>query len=135
MGLGKTLQCLAMISHARQRDPAAGPFLIVAPTSVVANWPAEAARFTPDLKVVPVSGTVARLGEGLGELTAGADAVVTSYTLLRIDFASYAELGWSGLLLDEAQQVKNRQSKVYQCARRLAAPVKVAIGAHRWRTT
>jgi superfamily II DNA or RNA helicase len=127
MGLGKTLQCLALISHARQRDPAGGPFLIVAPTSVVANWAAEAARFAPDLNVIPVSGTMARLGERLGELTAGADAVVTSYTLLRIDFAAYAELGWSGLLLDEAQQVKNRQSKVYQCTRRLTAPVKIAI--------
>ena len=127
MGLGKTLQCLALISHARQRDPAAAPFLIVAPTSVVANWAAEAARFAPDLNVVPVSGTVARRGQDLGELVAGADAVVTSYTLLRIDFAAYAELGWSGLLLDEAQQAKNRQSKVYQCARRLAAPVKIAI--------
>jgi superfamily II DNA or RNA helicase len=127
MGLGKTLQSLALISHARQRDPAAAPFLIVAPTSVVANWAAEAARFAPDLNVVPLSGTVARLGQGLGELVAGADAVVTSYTLLRIDFAAYAELGWSGLLLDEAQQAKNRQSKIYQCARRLAAPVKIAI--------
>ena len=127
MGLGKTLQCLALISHARQRDPAASPFLIVAPTSVVANWATEAARFAPDLRVVPVSGTVARLGQGLGELAAGADAVVTSYALLRIDFAAYAEVGWSGLLLDEAQQAKNRQSKVYQCARRLAAPVKIAI--------
>ena len=127
MGLGKTLQSLALISHARQRDPAAAPFLIVAPTSVVANWAAEAARFAPDLNVVPVSGTVARLGQGLVDLVAGADAVVTSYTLLRIDFAAYAELGWSGLLLDEAQQAKNRQSKVYQCARRLAAPVKIAI--------
>ena len=127
MGLGKTLQCLSLISHARRRDPAARPFLIVAPTSVVANWAAEAARFAPDLKVVPVSGTVARRCQGLGELAAGADAVVTSYTLLRIEFAAYAELGWSGLLLDEAQQVKNRQSKVYQCARRLAAPVKIAI--------
>jgi superfamily II DNA or RNA helicase len=127
MGLGKTLQCLALISHARQRDPAAGPFLIVAPTSVVGNWAAEAARFAPDLRVVPVPGTVARLGQGLGELAAGADAVVTSYALLRIDFAAYAEVGWSALLLDEAQQAKNRQSKVYQCARRLAAPVKIAI--------
>ena len=127
MGLGKTLQSLALISHARQRDPAAAPFLIVAPTSVVANWAAEAARFAPDLNVVPVSGTVARRGQGLVDLVAGADAVVTSYTLLRIDFAAYAELGWSGLLLDEAQQAKNRQSKVYQCARRLAAPVKIAI--------
>ncbi len=127
MGLGKTLQCLALISHARQRDAAAGPFLIVAPTSVVANWAAEAARFAPHLKVVPVSGTMARLGQDLGELAAGADAVVTSYTLLRIDFAAYAELSWSGLLLDEAQQAKNRQSKVYQCARRLPAAVKIAI--------
>jgi superfamily II DNA or RNA helicase len=127
MGLGKTLQCLALISHARQRDPEAGPFLIVAPTSVVPNWAAEAGRFAPGLKVVPVSGTVARHGQGLGELIAGADAVVTSYTLLRIDFAAYAAVGWSGLLLDEAQQAKNRQSKVYQCARRLTAPVKIAI--------
>jgi len=127
MGLGKTLQCLALISHARQRDPATGPFLIVTPTSVVANWVAEAARFAPDLKLVPVSGTMARLGQDLGEVAAGADAVVTSYTLLRIDFAAYAEVSWSGLLLDEAQQAKNRQSKVYQCARRLPAPVKIAI--------
>jgi superfamily II DNA or RNA helicase len=139
MGLGKTLQCLALISHARQRqslgqslghspgDPAAGPFLIVAPTSVVANWAAEAARFAPDLRVVAVSGTTARIGHSLGELAAGADAVVTSYALLRIDFAAYAEVPWSGLLLDEAQQAKNRQSKVYQCARRLAVPVKIAI--------
>jgi SNF2 family DNA or RNA helicase len=127
MGLGKTLQCLALISHARQRDPAAGPFLIVAPTSVVAHWVDEAMRFAPDLQVVTVRGTVARLGHGLGELAAGADAVITSYALLRTDFAAYAEVGWSGLLLDEAQQAKNRQSKVYQCARKLAAPVKIAI--------
>jgi superfamily II DNA or RNA helicase len=135
MGLGKTLQCLALISHARQRqslgrplgDAAGAPFLIVAPTSVVANWAAEAARFAPDLRVVTISGTVARTGQDLAELAAGADAVVTSYALLRIDFAAYAAVGWSGLLLDEAQQVKNRQSKVYQCARRLVAPVKIAI--------
>jgi SNF2 family DNA or RNA helicase len=127
MGLGKTLECLALISHARQRDPADGPFLIVAPTSVVANWAAEAARFTPGLKVVPVSSTAARRGQGLSELIAGADAVVTSYALLRIDFAAYAAVGWSGLLLDEAQQAKNRQSKIYQCVRRLTAPVKIAI--------
>jgi superfamily II DNA or RNA helicase len=127
MGLGKTLQCLALISHARQRAPDGGPFLIVAPTSVVANWCAEAARFVPDLRVVPISRTVGRRGQDLGEVVAGADAVVTSYTLLRTDFAAYGELAWSGLLLDEAQQAKNRQSKVYQCARRLTAPTKIAV--------
>jgi superfamily II DNA or RNA helicase len=127
MGLGKTLQCLALISHARERDPDGGPFLIVAPTSVVPGWVAEAHRFTPDLNVVPITATVGRRGRDLGELVAGADAVVTSYTLLRTDFDAYAGLAWSGLLLDEAQHAKNRQSKVYQCARRLTAPTKIAI--------
>ncbi|HEY1920683.1 MAG TPA: DEAD/DEAH box helicase [Streptosporangiaceae bacterium] len=127
MGLGKTLQSLALISHAREQDPASGPFLIVAPTSVVSNWAAEAARFTPDLTVVPVTETLARRGVPLAELAAGADAVVTSYTLLRLDYDDYDALEWAGLLLDEAQQVKNRQSKAYQCVRRLAAPVKIAV--------
>ncbi len=127
MGLGKTLQSLAMICHARTADPGAPPFLIVAPTSVVSNWTAEAARFAPDLKVVAISDTRARRGEGLESLVAGADAVVTTYALLRLDFESYAPLGWSGLLLDEAQHVKNHLSKIYGCARRLEAPVKLAI--------
>jgi SNF2 family DNA or RNA helicase len=53
--------------------------------------------------------------------------VVTSYTLLRIDFDSYTEVEWSGLMLDEAQFVKNHRSQAYQCVRRLAAPFKLAI--------
>jgi superfamily II DNA or RNA helicase len=127
MGLGKTLQTLALICHARQSGSAIPPFLIVAPTSVVSNWAAESARFAPGLKLVSISGTAARRGQALGESIAGADAVVTSYTLLRMDFDAYAKLDWSGLILDEAQYAKNHQSKVYQCARRLPAPFKVAI--------
>ena len=44
MGLGKTLQALALICHARERDPGVGPFLVVAPTSVVPNWVARRRR-------------------------------------------------------------------------------------------
>jgi SNF2-related domain/Helicase conserved C-terminal domain len=134
MGLGKTLQTLALLRHARTvqagesaasvRNP---PFLIVAPTSVLANWASEAHRFTPDLRVVTVSDTLRRRGAPLAEVTAGADAVVTSYTLLRLDFDSYGAVPWSGLVLDEAQYVKNHQSKAYQCARGISAPFKVAI--------
>ena len=127
MGLGKTLQCLALISHARQHDRGAAPFLIVAPTSVVPNWAAEAVRFAPELTVQAYDRSMARRGRSLGELAAGADAVVTSYDRLRHHFAAYAGLDWSGLLLDEAQRVKDRRTKVYHCARKLAAPVKIAI--------
>ena len=127
MGLGKTLQSLALICQAREADPDLPPFLIVTPTSVVSNWAAEAAKFAPDLPVVAITGTAARRRQSLGEIAAGAAAVVTSYTLLRMDFPGYEALTWSGLLLDEAQNVKNHQSKTYQCARRLPAPVKIAI--------
>jgi SNF2 family DNA or RNA helicase len=134
MGLGKTLQTLALLQHAkdvaRTEEPQVvrnRPFLIVAPTSVLANWATEAHRFTPDLKVVTISDTLGRRGGTLADVTDGADAVVTSYTLLRLDFEAYSGHEWAGLILDEAQYVKNHQSKAYQCARRVTAPFKVAI--------
>ena len=127
MGLGKTLQCLALICHARQARPGLAPFLIVAPTSVLANWVTEAARFAPGLTVAGISDTLRKRGQDLPEIIAGANVVVTSYTLFRLDFDAYAAADWSGLLLDEAQFVKNHQSKAYQCARKLPAPFKLAI--------
>jgi superfamily II DNA or RNA helicase len=123
MGLGKTLQTLTLISHARQADPDGPPFIIVAPTSVVPNWAAEAAKFTPDLTVA----TVTSRGPRLSELRKTADAIVTSYALLRLDVEDYADVEWSGLILDEAQYTKNHQSQIYQCARKLPAQIKVAI--------
>jgi superfamily II DNA or RNA helicase len=127
MGLGKTVQTLALICHAKQIDPSSGPFLIVAPTSVVPNWVAEAARFAPHLRVVAVTDTQRRRGHDLAEVVAGADVVVTSYTLFRLGIEAHEAETWSGLILDEAQVVKNHRSKAHQCARRLPAPFKLAI--------
>jgi len=58
---------------------------------------------------------------------AGADLVVTSYALLRLDAAELESLPWSGLVLDEAQFVKNHRAKTYQAARRVGAPFALAI--------
>lgn len=126
MGLGKTVQTLALICHARQRN-SGPPFLVVAPASVVSNWAAEAARFAPGLRVVMLSDTLRRSGADLNEVAADADIVVTSYTLFRLDYDAYAERPWAGLILDEAQYVKNRQAKTHQCARNLSTPFKLAI--------
>jgi superfamily II DNA or RNA helicase len=127
MGLGKTVQTLALICQVRQRNPGMAPFLVVAPASVVANWAIEATRFAPELSVVPIFDTLRRAGADFDELAAGAHIVVTSYTLFRLDFDAHAARTWSGLILDEAQYVKNHHAKTYQCARRLAAPFKLAI--------
>jgi len=149
MGLGKTVQTLALICAAKIAaaeaaaspgaedndgdDGASGdaagaaPFLVVAPTSVVGNWLAETARFAPGLTVRAIGETFAKSGSDPADALAGADVVITSYALFRIDYDAYASRRWAGLVLDEAQFVKNHQSKAYQCARKLPADFKLAV--------
>jgi SNF2 family DNA or RNA helicase len=130
MGLGKTLQALALIGKVRETDPpgeAGPPFLVVAPTSVVSTWAGEAARFAPDLRVVIVDRSVAKSRVPLAERLAGADLVLTSYALLRIDVEHWSELPWRGLVLDEAQFVKNHLAKTYAAVRRMGAGFAVAM--------
>lgn len=126
MGLGKTLQLLALLAHARESGEAR-PFLVVAPTSVLSTWRSEAARFTPDLRVVVVDATRAKRGTTVTDAAASADVVVTSYTLLRLDEREYGAVEWAGLILDEAQFVKNSQTKAYRVARDLRADVVFAV--------
>jgi superfamily II DNA or RNA helicase len=128
MGLGKTLQTLALLCRAHQAGELdAAPVLVVAPTSVVSTWAREAARFAPGLRVVTVAETERRRGAGLRRRVAGAHLVITSYALFRIDAEAWTGLPWRGLVLDEAQFVKNHQARTYQCARRLEAPFKLAL--------
>lgn len=153
MGLGKTVQALALLAHAIEEHRAASeraaergesvepfaPFLVVAPTSVITNWAAEATRFLPEAKVVTITETTAGKTP-LAERVAGAHLVLTSYTLLRMDedaYASYAAglgsgegpgtPGWGALLLDEAQFVKNTGTRAWSIARAMPARTKIAM--------
>jgi superfamily II DNA or RNA helicase len=128
MGLGKTLQALALICHAVEQAPTGtAPFLVVAPASVVSNWAHESARFAPNLIATPIVQTGARRAGTLEQAVTGSHIVVTSYTLFRLEFDDYAALPWAGLILDEAQFVKNSQSQAYRCARQLPVAFKLAI--------
>ena len=100
---------------------------MVAPTSVVATWAGEAEASTPGLVVRTVTESQARRGVSLADLAADADLVVTSYTLYRLEVEDYLAQRWGGLVLDEAQTVKNHQGKTYQCVRRLEAPFRLAV--------
>jgi superfamily II DNA or RNA helicase len=126
-GAGRAGDNSAEAVAAASQPDAVAPFLVVAPTSVVGNWALEAARFAPGLKVQAVGETFAKSGQDVAAALAGADIVITSYALFRIDYDAYASHEWSGLVLDEAQFVKNHQSKAYQCARKLPAAFKLAI--------
>ncbi|WP_265442957.1 DEAD/DEAH box helicase [Flexivirga meconopsidis] len=127
MGLGKTLQTLALLARAREEGELAVPVLVVAPSSVVGTWVSEAGRFAPDLRVVALAETSKRRGTTVAEAIAGAEVVVTSYAVLRLDDEQFAETDWNGLVLDEAQSVKNHQSKTFQAAKRVGAPFTLAI--------
>lgn len=147
MGLGKTVQALALLAHAIEEHRVAvpgepfAPFLVVAPTSVISNWAAEAERFLPEAKVVTITETTAGKTP-LAERVAGAHLVLTSYTLLRMDedaYVSYAAglgsdegsggetPGWGALLLDEAQFVKNTGTRAWSIARAMPARTKIAM--------
>ncbi len=130
MGLGKTVQTLAMAARAKEDGTlggTSGPLLIVAPASVVSGWAAQAAAFCPDLRVVVVRETERRSGVPIAAVASGADVVVTSYALTRLDAEAYATVTWAGLVLDEAQFVKNHEAKTYRAVRALPAPFKLAV--------
>ncbi len=93
----------------------------------MSNWVTEAARFTPGLVVRTISTTEATRTESLADVAAGADVIITSYTLFRLDAAAYQAEAWAGLILDEAQFVKNHTSQAHRAARDLDTPFKLAI--------
>lgn len=127
MGLGKTVQALAMIARAHEAGELTAPVLVVAPSSMVGTWVREAATFVPGMPVVAVQRTASKRGEPLRDTVAGAAVVVTSYTVLRLDAEEFQSLSWRGLILDEAQFIKNHQSKTFHAAKRLRAPFTLAI--------
>ncbi len=125
MGLGKTLQTLTWLSLPRLNMPARRPALIICPTSLVRNWEAEAKKFIPTLKVLVISGPErANLFKFIPEV----DLVVTSYALLQRDFeAAYLSQEFSAIVIDEAQHIKNRQTKNAKAVKFLRAPYRLAL--------
>ena len=116
MGLGKTVQTLALLL---QRAPD-GPALVVAPTSVMANWIDETRRFAPTLNVIPYTGAGATRAKLL-ETLAPFDMVVTTYGILQVDAVKLAEVEWHSAVLDEAQAIRNPATKRARTARTLKA--------------
>ncbi len=120
MGLGKTVQTLGVLLERGE----GGPALVVAPTSVGDNWVKETAKFAPDL-------TAKLYREGDREATIrGAqpkDLVIVSYQLLQRDAARFATRQWHTLVLDEAQFIKNSQTKTAQAIRSLPADWRLGL--------
>jgi len=123
MGLGKTLQTLAMVCQAREEGVKL-PCLVVCPTTLVWNWEAEVKKFLPGMKTLVIGGNDRRSRlQKIPEV----EIVITSYALLRRDVEYYAPYHFHYLILDEAQNIKNRHTLSAQVTKRLKADHRLAL--------
>jgi SNF2 family DNA or RNA helicase len=122
MGLGKSAETIALLLM--ERD---GPSLVICPTSVVGNWRHELAKFAPSLRVMVHHGPGRAGHEELGEAASQYEVVLSTYALLHRDEAGLAQVRWNGLILDEAQNIKNASTRAAQAARAMPARWRVAL--------
>ncbi len=122
MGLGKTVTLIALHLHRQTDASAAGPTLVVCPTSLMGNWQREIEKFAPGTPVRRFHGPqrdLASLADG--------EFVLTTYGTLRLDAGRLGEVPWGLVVADEAQHVKNPYSATARALRTIGARARVAL--------
>ncbi|NEA65269.1 DEAD/DEAH box helicase [Streptomyces sp. SID12488] len=122
MGLGKTVTLIALHLHRQTDASAAGPTLVVCPTSLMGNWQREIERFAPGTPVSRFHGSRRSL-----EALADGEFVLTTYGTMRLDARRLAEVPWGMVVADEAQHVKNPYSETARELRSIGARARVAL--------
>jgi SNF2 family DNA or RNA helicase len=127
MGLGKTIQLIAYLLHVREKEAPDTPALIICPTSVLGNWQRELERFAPSLRVGTHYGSHRTKGEDFTTWAASSDVILTTYTLAHLDFDELSSVKWSTIALDEAQNIKNANTKQSRAIRKLKGQHHIAL--------
>jgi len=125
MGVGKTAQVLALLETRRELRAAGQqirPSLVVVPRSLVFNWEEEAARFTPQLRVLDYTGL-----ERNGNNLAAYDVILTTYGTLRRDALRLKDVEFDYVVLDEAQAIKNAGTESAKAVRLLRGEHRLAL--------
>ena len=124
MGLGKTVQVLAHVWTERVEGRLTKPVMVVAPTTLVANWRDEAKRFAPDLRVLVLHGPDR---EARFERIPESHLVITTYPLLPRDRSTLRKHAFGLLVLDESQTIKNARTLAAGVVRELKADRRLAM--------
>jgi SNF2 family DNA or RNA helicase len=127
MGLGKTIQLIAFLLYLKAEKKLDRPTLLICPTSVLGNWEREVKRFSPILKVKVHHGDKREKGKKLTQMAEKQDLIVTSYALTYRDEKDLKTVNWQGIVLDEAQNIKNPEAKQTKAIRNLEADFKIAL--------
>jgi len=126
MGAGKTIQTLAMITHFTETHPCEQPFLIVADLNGLATWQNEARKFAPCLRVA-VAGGKSTERAALYAQSNLYDAIIINYHKLKNDCKSLQKITWRGIILDEAQSIKNDATQINKAVRKLSCSIRLAV--------
>ncbi len=125
MGLGKTIELLAFLQYLNAEKELKRPVLLIAPTSVLTNWRREALSFTPHLKVYEHYGPKRCSNEiSLKKILKGVNLVLTTYGLVQRDRELLETIDWQGVVIDEAQAIKNPKAKQSLATRNIAKQIK-----------
>jgi SNF2 family DNA or RNA helicase len=128
MGLGKTIQTLALAQRLKEEmGQLPAPVLLICPTSVVTNWQKESERFTPNLTTLVHQGSQRHQNGAFVTAVQNVDVVLTSYALARRDEEMLKQVNWLGVVLDEAQNIKNANTKQARVIRSLPAGFRLAL--------
>ncbi len=129
MGLGKTAQAIALVAERKNnaRGGKRAPALVICPTSVVSNWMHEIDKFAPGLRVMVHHGSDRKRGRRFIMAAGRADVVISTYSLLSRDILHIRKLKWDGVILDEAQNIKNEQTKQSRNAKAIEAGYRIAL--------
>ena len=125
MGLGKTLQVLSFLL-ALKKEGSGGPALIVCPASVAISWGSEIQKWAPELKSCMLSGSQAERALRIAAAKEF-DIIVTSYDLMRNDVEAHSKNQYRVCVLDEAQYIKNRETKLFKCVMQVNARTRFAL--------
>ena len=126
MGLGKTIQLIALLLHERAVSSSTRT-LIICPMSIVGNWYREIKRFGPSLNVIVHHGSDRLTGKNFEHEIKNYDVVITTYSLAARDEDVISSVEWNRIVLDEAQNIKNQDTKQSQAIRKLRSRYKVAM--------
>lgn len=125
MGLGKTLQAIIAITQHKKKNSDAIS-IVICPTSLVYNWQEEFLKFNAKLKALPVDGTPTQRKKLLNNIR-DFDIIITSYSLLQKDIDFYKSIPFSYAILDEAQHIKNRETRNAKSVKMLQAIHKLIL--------
>ncbi|MEQ9672214.1 SNF2-related protein [Coleofasciculus sp. G2-EDA-02] len=122
-----TIQTIAFLLHLKEQDVLESPTLLVCPTSVLGNWEREVKKFAPTLKAIVHHGDKRSKGKTFAKAVKTKDLVITSYPLVYRDATTLEAVSWQGVVLDEAQNIKNPGAKQSQAVRKLQTEFRIAL--------